>query len=863
MSNSELEPVARHSFDDPNVALRFRDLIKEFVDQRLNSQLEIDRHGYILDITEDGPEYPSAVIEHSPGVDAQGNPTSTEVVPNTLDNPKRASYAKIITDDGFLIRARISPLQMPVFRKAEFFDKSNPSGEGVMIDERGIYVYVTREYGFSVIHPTNYPWLSFSNGERVVTEPQVAPRAHISGRAGQYYVVSVTRGVVQPRLDLELAKRDIIKNVADLQQAKADLEAAATDLVLAQADLDQVKYDLTEANIAIQASMTEAAQAKAEALLATGLASTASQEAGDAQDTATQALVSANGKNNIVRSTGDATGTTNPDTDLPNVKGDIWRKHDAQENVIAEWGWDGTTWKAQAITSEMVTNFDVHKLTVSGTARIIKAVLDKVFADAAYFGSLTTDHLTAGDGNINSLVSQKFATALASIIEARIENLTTSGTANINTAVIQKLAAQVVDSGEFKTLINPVNGVYTIMDNNGIRIIDSDGSPGGDGDPVTLINLGPVGDMLLQLGTGQSSASIDGAGNVTAMRGSFQELWVGGNLILDNINSVPRGIMSWGELAQGRYSRQLQARDQILGLESTLQGGRVYKLTTNNFVCGSTNNNAVPALWMHYTLDGSYPGANWTASRKSESTNGPFAGQWKAYAPMTVFIDLRHISASETRWLRAGVTLGDNANIAPCQVSALFGPAMIWVEDMGTNFANRGGPYYDTGGQQPIRTRQVQRWFADNWATYFRSNNTRDTTSSKPTQGQYSSYNRIGAFFFPSITAALSGATIFRITLHSFADHWYYSGGGTAAWCWHGHTGAIPSTMPAHYFMVDTPGWPRGAAREINLISSEFGAWQSGARRGFCFATPSTTYEYYGSFSTNLGATWIEVDYEK
>lgn len=578
------------------------------------------------------------------------------------------------------------------------------------------------------------------------------------------------------------------------------------------------------------------------------LAQSANNAAGAADTKATTALTSANGRNSRIYSTGNATGTTNPNTSLALVKGDTWDKWDslATRNVIASWTWDGSAWQPTLIKNEMLHSLDVNKLLVSGSARIVQAVIDKIVADIGYYNSIQA----------GSVIATSIASAIATIVEARVEKLVVTSGATINFAVVQKLAASIIESQEFRTTVNASTGLYSIMDNNGYRLVDSTGE--------TVINLGPSGDNLMQLGTGSNTAIIDSSGNISSPKGSFTDLWVGGQQLPDYLASLPRGVVSQGLLFAGK-SRNLNGRDSVLGLEATLKVGRVYKIQTSQIVVETEHVNVIPFLQMHRTIDGSWPGTNWGNSAVAESIIGPYGG-FRTLPPMTYWVDLRNSTSTTDIFLRSTISLANFANNGWCRVAATVNRCHMWVEDMGTQFADRGSPYFDAvgGGEQTPKVRTTSRWYATGWATWTRGGG-RDTSVANPVQGQYSTVNRESAFFFDDMTATLAGKTIHRITLRTVARHWYGTT-GTGRWHWHGMYGSIPSSSGlSSKFMVDTGGWPRGAAREINIIPSEFPAWQNGSRRGFGFSTASTGLEYYGYYSPNTGPsgdTWIEVDYE-
>lgn len=862
----ELSVPKRNSFSDPNTALKFRDIIKEFSESIIQDAAVRDRYGYILNITQDGPEYPSSTIEQVVTTDENGNPVDTEVVPNSIDNPERASYASIITDDGFKIRARIAPTQIPVFRKAEFFDKFAPAGEGVMIDERGVYVHVYIENGISKVHQSSFPWLLEQNGEKVIVEPQVAPRVHVSGKAGQYYVVSVLRGETPTKLDVEFAKREIIRNVADLQQARYDIDQAQSELTSAQLEIDQAKARIRDAETDLIAAMDDSAAALLAAQLATGESSQAlldaqaayneAQAAGQAAEAAT---ISANGRNSIIHSTSDASGTTHPNTGLPNIDGDVWNKYDSLSTLglLATWTWMDGAWKPGLIKSEMMYSLDLTKLQAT-TARMQLAVAEQIISDAAYHEVLTTDKLNAGEGNINNLVAQQFATALADIIQARIENLVVTEGANINVAVIQKLAAEVVNSGEFKTLIDTNTGLYATMDASGFRVVDSGAV---SGELRTLINLGPTGLDLLTLGTGSNQVTIDNSGGISAKKISVDSVWLGGKSLENALGSHKGTIWAWNQLF-GANSRSLQARDLVMDFSIPIKRGRYYRVTTSSAIVRTASASVNPMLQLHAAPTAPI-GAAVTQNVVAESTVGPFSG-FRSLPPMEYYFT-RADGPLDYNLHYFWVTLGDLNNAGWARVEAPVHRFRMMLEDMGEFTQLRGNVYSESGGSGGVAnpTRYTKRYTATAWATYFRGGG-RDTSVTGPIQGRAggSTNHRDSMFLFPSMTADLSGATIHRITLRTLAEHWWYGSGGTAAWCWHGETG-IPGSAPVQNFMRNEANWPRGAAREAEIIPSEFAAWQNGTRKGFGFATSNTDPTFYGRFSANLSETWIEVEYTK
>lgn len=115
-----------------------------------------------------------------------------------------------------------------------------------------------------------------------------------------------------------------------------------------------------------------------------------------AQGTATNALNSANGRNQRVAGITDPpTGTTNALTGLPWRDGDTWVKWNNTTNrhVIGQWTREGTAWKAEYIESAFIANLDLNKLTVLGSGYMTQAVVDKIVGDAAYYKLFTADRI--------------------------------------------------------------------------------------------------------------------------------------------------------------------------------------------------------------------------------------------------------------------------------------------------------------------------------------------------------------------------------------------------------------------------------------------------------------------------------------
>ena len=575
-----------------------------------------------------------------------------------------------------------------------------------------------------------------------------------------------------------------------------------------------------------------------------------------AQTAANNALTSANGRNYNITKLTDATGTINPDTGLALVRGDVWNKVDSYStyNALAKWEWDGSAWKPAAITSNMITNLDVLKLSVAGSAHINQAVINKIVADIGYFNSIVT----------GSLIADSIAAAIANIVKARVENLTVTEGASIATAVINKLAAQLITSSRLQSDVDPATNLMSVMDNQGYRLINVL----DPASPREVVRLGPSGDNILSVGL----ATISNEGNISGNVGSFAALVVDGNPFFgEDVRRLPRGVVAQQKMLGGQGVRaNMLERAYVIWLGVFLPAGRLYKVRSSSMIVRTESSGVAPMLNLHVVENSTttYPDSAWDASRKAESHIGAFPG-FRSLPSMEEVIDLRSYQEGTEVYVQAAVSIHDLANVGWCQVAATVHPAYLWIEDIGTSYHTNGVVYYSEV-LPPTPQRTVKRYTATEWATY-RWQGPR-VFATAATQGRaqvnvdgviqpMADYDSL-FFFPPEMQTDLLGATIESIKLRAMFGEWFYGSSGVGAWTWHGYS-TPPASNPTHHWMRDTPEWPRWTAREIWVAPSEFPAWASGARRGFGFAGANTTQPYSGWLTQDTSAMFIDVVYYK
>jgi hypothetical protein len=141
-------------------------------------------------------------------------------------------------------------------------------------------------------------------------------------------------------------------------------------------------------------------------------AAAAESAAAEAEIAATAAQTTANGKNKIVRSTADASGT------VGYAAGDLWWKMastSAASNVLDQWTFDGTQWNKNALTNAVIATLDAAKITTGflaadriEAASIVGAKIAGNTIEAVNIKALT---ITAAEIAAETITAAKIATA--------------------------------------------------------------------------------------------------------------------------------------------------------------------------------------------------------------------------------------------------------------------------------------------------------------------------------------------------------------------------------------------------------------------------------------------------------------------
>jgi hypothetical protein len=187
------------------------------------------------------------------------------------------------------------------------------------------------------------------------------------------------------------------------------------------------------------------------------------------------------------------------------------------------------------------------------------------------------------------------------------------------------------------------------------------------------------------------------------------------------------------------------------------------------------------------------------------------------------------------------------------------------VEDIGPamDATDVAGLVAASGTSTPSAVKRTKT-VSGSWGRSFKIDGTTasGTLQNKAVQGYGGGSFRMSMIGFPSIISDLSGATVNKIEVYVYFEHWWNNSGGTASIGYHGATSA-PSTWNGSYANLQRSGIPKPGGVWITLPSSTYASWKSGAYRGITLRAPgdSTASTYYGY--ANPGACKLRYTYTK
>lgn len=475
--------------------------------------------------------------------------------------------------------------------------------------------------------------------------------------------------------------------------------------------------------------------------------------------------------------------------------------------------------------------------------------------EVARFISLDLSQLTVTDKTeLNEAVAQAIASRTAEFQKAFIQNLRTNGAA-IDEAVIGDLAANIITSGLFRTA---KEGQRIEIDSNGFTSYGVD----DEGNEMELVKIARDGTATIDTG----KASMDADGGVTGIEGRFEKLWVSGRELTDVIADGPRGVVAWGRRSTNTNFRKSLTR--ILEVWTTLQPGRLYRVTTSPFRV-DVNSNPTQPVWARleyfevpYTSDDKIYRLN-TFPATTSTWEHVVPGMYATFATGPSGLNL-----TEPKDYSFLVRTESPSAYHRAVLNGLR--ADLVIEDIGPDIEESGQAWDDPEEKTsaptpppppppPAKTKRHASRKATACATYYRGGS-RQSGKSDATQGYYSGVgNREGIWLFGNMPGELSGSKVERVRLGFWVAHTYNSTGGVAHFHLHGRSSFGNTAGLSRY--VGSKSVKRNSWVTFDITDPGICAgFANGTYKGFGISTNSTGRNEY--IRGNPDAT-LEIDYWK
>lgn len=397
--------------------------------------------------------------------------------------------------------------------------------------------------------------------------------------------------------------------------------------------------------------------------------------------------------------------------------------------------------------------------------------------------------------------------------------------------------ADVVELGTTRIIAGDPVGARVELHPDGITAVDADGNAN--------VSITPAGSDYLTLTSSDGSTSSSIADNGV---GSFQSIAVADSLtyegreMSDHLGDIGYGVLARGTWQIGAWSPWSTNRG-LFEVAADLVAGRLYRVVCGPAqMQGDTVGDEVGA-WVRYTNDGSAPS---TSSTRLAYCCGTIPVAGTVISPHVI----REFAADVTgtwRFLAGYSALAHNARVYTDSSRILslsitdLGPA---PDDIAiTN---------DGGATPPTVKKTYTRTYAASWSgSYDGAGAYNSFYGNGVNQGYYSSTNgnQKGMVGFPSTVATdLTGATVNKVEVYLYANHWFYNYGGTAVLGVHGAT-SRPGTFSGSTNLLQSAGWPKPGGRWVTLPSSLYAGFAAGTYRGVVLGPgPTTGPSYYGKF---------------
>lgn len=310
--------------------------------------------------------------------------------------------------------------------------------------------------------------------------------------------------------------------------------------------------------------------------------------------------------------------------------------------------------------------------------------------------------------------------------------------------------------------------------------------------------------------------------NVTAKKGSFTELDIGGVPVVNMINSLPIGLVAAGFDNTVNLS-SIVNETGIVELGFVAYPNRAYMVLYKG---GKffTDDDTFASFTLRCTKDGTAPTISSQFVTILPDRSGPHDqyGSWPWYQLNDQFLFYPEVTNPNGQFVRLLLSFARSRGLGAVAIDNTATQLDAWVIDIGGVRANsiraNNSRAASPPPPPPTPKQTYDRTFSATWSASYRANGTRWAEGDKCYQGYGDSFNGNQAsligFDYATINALLAGATIKSASLQLHNWHtWNYSG-GTA------YVGSHPyAAMPASF--------PGGVLERRWAVGTAKGGWVS------------------------------------
>jgi hypothetical protein len=369
---------------------------------------------------------------------------------------------------------------------------------------------------------------------------------------------------------------------------------------------------------------------------------------------------------------------------------------------------------------------------------------------------------------------------------------------------------------------------------------------------------------------GNSAFNIDSQGSANfATVNVSDDLALAGESLTDILTSLPKGIIGYGDsAARNSTGTTLTVNTAVVTGAAVLLEMAVGPLLAARFYRITWSWDAIYTVatdnwrWtVRYTTDGTTPPSNGSivdgSERHKSSVSGLVGGD-----SLIVF----YSPAADYDVVKFSLTVGRNSGTGTLQLNLTDPNTMLQcvVEDLGLESAALSGgalvqrsKFSGSADPEPVST--YIKTYQCTWSRAW-NNSGNDVWSTNDTlvQGYWSGDGQritwIG-FDYSTIISNLSGATVKKVEVYLYYNHWYYNDGGTAIIGTHNSTS---TSAPSYDGTKDNQdrkrvsNWGVNVAKWVDITSIVGSEFKTGTSRGIVLGWgPTTSLEYYGKANGN------------